>query len=41
MENLSLLGSLSTHLHQEFVRVYYLTLPVFFENCSTRLGLRS
>lgn len=30
MENFSLLGSLAAHLHQEFVRMYYLFLPVFF-----------
>lgn len=30
MENFSLLGSLSAQLHQEFIRLYYLFLPVFF-----------
>lgn len=30
MPDFSLLGSLMTELHQEFVRIYYLMLPVFF-----------
>jgi hypothetical protein len=30
MEDFSLLGSLAAQLHQEFVRMYYLFLPVFF-----------
>jgi len=30
MPNLDLLGSLMQNLHQEFVRIYYLMLPVFF-----------
>src|SRR5665213_675772 len=30
MENFSLLGSVALQLHQEFVRFYYLFLPVFF-----------
>lgn len=30
MPEFSLLGSLMTDLHQEFVRIYYLMLPVFF-----------
>lgn len=30
MENFSLLGSLASQLHHEFVRLYYLMLPVFF-----------
>lgn len=30
MENFSLLGSLALRLHQEFVQLYYLILPVFF-----------
>lgn len=30
MPDFSLLGSLMTDLHQEFVRIYYLMLPVFF-----------
>ena len=30
MPQLDLLGSLTRDLHQEFVRLYYLMLPVFF-----------
>lgn len=30
MENFNLLGSLALQLHQEFVRMFYLILPVFF-----------
>jgi hypothetical protein len=30
MENFNLLGSLALQLHQEFVRIYYVILPIFF-----------
>lgn len=30
VENFSLLGSLATRLHQEFINIYYLLLPLFF-----------
>ena len=30
MENFALLGSLSQSLHQEFVNLFYILLPIFF-----------